>query len=110
MGRREANERPREKGRVLGCIATPHCVESDKLLEHSRLHADMTASVRARATEGIIMTAQSVEKDGQKQTEWQTDRQTEWGRGEKMTYINKTAIITMERLQRGTTAKVGAAL
>lgn len=56
------------------------------------------------------MTAQSVEKDGQKQTERQTDRQTEWGRGEKMTYINKTAIITMERLQRGMTAKVGAAL
>lgn len=63
------------KGRVLCRAATPHCVESNTLLEDSQLYVDMMAAVSAGETFEIIVTAQSVKEDGQRKTE--KDRQTE---------------------------------
>lgn len=90
MARREANESARTKGRVICRTAAPHCVESNKLREDSQLHADMMPAVRAGETQGIIMTAQSIKEDGQKQTQRRTDGQPEWGSGKNVN-IDKEA-------------------
>lgn len=89
VARRETNESARTKERVLcHSAATPHCTKSNKLLEDSQHYADMMAAVRAREAEGIIVTAQFVKEDGQKQTQRQTGSLNK-AAGKKTLYINK---------------------